>query len=93
MPTATTVTEQIMKLAEQAGLRPIWRGRYGGIREILLNAPGEAGVFGVIEVGARSGKVLRATLHYGNGGRTQKLTGAVEVRAVLKELAEEATDD
>lgn len=88
--TSTTVTDQIFKLAEQAGLRPSWSEPYGNTREILLDGEGVNAPFGTIHVGLRSGKVLRATIIYGNGGRTRKYEGAVAVRAALRAIAEEA---
>jgi hypothetical protein len=84
--TATTVTEQVFKLAEQAGLHPTWSDPYRSTRTINLMGEGAQSPFGTIWVGANSGRILRASITYGNGGATRKYTGAVEVRAALKEL-------
>jgi hypothetical protein len=84
---ATTVTDQIVALAEKAGLRPAWQPAYRGVTTIALNGEGPSGVFGSIHVGSRSGRVLRAELVHGNGGPTRTYTGAVEVRAALKTLS------
>lgn len=86
--TTTTVTDQIVKLAEQAGLRPHWGETYRGVRELLLNGEGVRSPFGTVRVGARSGRVLRAQIVYGNGGPVRNYAGARQVRAALKSLAD-----
>lgn len=85
--TTTIVTDQIVKLAEQAGLRPTWQDAYRGSRALHLNGEGQASPFGVIVVGANSGRVLRAEITYGNGGTVRRYRGARQVQAALKAIA------
>ena len=86
LPVTTAVTDQVFKLAEQAGLRPQWREPYRSTRDISLSGEGVTAPFGTIKVGAASGKVLRAEITFGNGGKTRKFQGAVAVRAALRDL-------
>jgi hypothetical protein len=85
----TTVTDQIVKLAEQAGLNPYWRGPYKSCNELVLMGSGDRAPMGAVYVGVNSGKVLRASITYGNDGPTRKFTGAREVQAALRELVRE----
>lgn len=88
MTTTTTVTDQIFKLAEQAGLNPYWRGPYKSCNELILMGSDARSPMGVVYVGVNSGKVLRAEITYGNDGPTKKYTGAREVQTALRELAQ-----
>ena len=86
---ATTVTAQIIDLADRAGLRPRI-DRYGvrhGIYRVMINAPGRDGLFGAIYVGAKTGRILRANLTHGNAGQEKRYNGVAEVRAVIKSWA------
>lgn len=85
--TTTTVTDQIFRLAEKAGLRPKWCDPYRNVRAIALNGEGVNAPFGTVQVGVNSGKVLRAEITYGNSGPTKHYSGAREVQAALKALA------
>jgi hypothetical protein len=85
--TPTSVTVQILKLATEAGLNPTVRKPYRGVIEVHLNGPTCDSAFGVIRIGTRSGRVLRAILRHGNDGDAQQYGGAVAVRAALRALA------
>lgn len=82
----TTATNQIVALAEKAKLHPTWQPAYRGVTTITLNGEGAGGVFGVIQVGARSGRILRGELIYGTDGPRRRYVGAVAVRTALKAL-------
>lgn len=58
-------TRRAMTLVERYGFRVT--ERTGGRADVyVIDQPGEDGVFGSIEVGPRSGRVLRAHLYNGN---------------------------
>lgn len=84
--TPTAVTTQIIELATRKGLRPQVREPYRNIVEVTLDAGGEFGTFGLIEVGARTGRVLRSRIRLGNNGIRRSAEGAVAVRRMLRSL-------
>jgi hypothetical protein len=86
-PKATSYTRGIYHLAEAAGLRPQWRRAYRGVCTLALNGEGTDTVFGAVQVGARSGRVLRGQFIHGNGGPVENASGAVAVRRALAAVA------
>ncbi|MEU6756050.1 hypothetical protein [Streptomyces sp. NPDC046685] len=82
----TPYTVGIIRLAESKGLRPQWGDPRGNARRIVLNAVGPHGAFGSIQVGRTSGKVLRAEIIPGNGGKPIQAKGTNAVRAALQAL-------
>ncbi|WP_030237816.1 hypothetical protein [Streptomyces sp. NRRL S-350] len=87
---ATPVTRRIIALAEEAGLNPEERPAFGNSYRVVVDAKdGMDSPIGHIEIGRRSGRVLRATVMIGLGGpEPQRMTldGAVAVRAWLQGL-------
>ncbi len=79
----TRVTAQVVALAARLGLDPQVRDAYRGAVEVHINGHGADSPFGMITVGARSGRILRASIRYGNNGANRTYTGAVEVRQAL----------
>ncbi|MFG2298424.1 hypothetical protein [Streptomyces sp. NPDC048603] len=77
-------TRSVVALATERGLLPVWRP---SIRRhhVTLAAPGPEGGWGWMEVGARSGKILRATVH--PHGRSASGIRAVGPRAVRQLVA------
>lgn len=84
---ATRVTRQVIRLAIKGGLNPeldpsgVRRGSYrifvdsGGRRDCL---------FGAIDAGGRSGRILRAHLTHGHWGQGRWYGSVAEIRTVLK---------
>ena len=84
-----TGLDTVSRLAVRAGLCPAMRIKpYRGAREMFLNGPGREGAFGAVEVGARTGRVLRAVVTVGWDGPTVRATGYLQVRALLRRLAD-----
>ncbi|MFI8459065.1 hypothetical protein [Kitasatospora sp. NPDC085464] len=87
---ATTVTRQIITLAEEAGLHPQERPAFGNSYRVVVDAKeGMGSPIGHIEIGRRSGRVLRAAIVIGLGGPEPQrvtLSGAAAVRAWLQGL-------
>ncbi|PNG16078.1 hypothetical protein, partial [Streptomyces cahuitamycinicus] len=79
----TAYTVGIIRLAEKEGLRPSEGGTHRGVRRIALNAGGKHGTFGTLQIGKRSGKVLRIELIHGNGGIERRAQGPSNVRLLL----------
>jgi hypothetical protein len=96
-PTApvTRTVEVVTRHAMAAGLRPYTSLRNGGPGRpvyrgqlmLVVNGSGHDSVFGAIFIGARSGKVLRSTLRFGNDGPTRRYVGPRDVLAALRSLA------
>jgi hypothetical protein len=84
---ATTVTRQLIKLAEAGGLHPRIGGTGHGAVQIVLDGHGRDALFGAIYVGTRTGRVLRAYLTHGNHGIERKHVKVAEIRTVLKSWA------
>ncbi|WP_331762507.1 hypothetical protein OG612_45600 (plasmid) [Streptomyces sp. NBC_01527] len=82
----TAYTVGILRLAHTKGLRPQWGEPRGNARRIVLNAPTQEGAFGSIQIGKRSGKVLRAEIIHGNAGQPRQCSGTNAVRAALAAL-------
>ncbi|MGA5127791.1 hypothetical protein ACPCAG_31375 [Streptomyces pseudogriseolus] len=79
----TPYTVGVIRLAEREGLRATDAGTHRGVRRIALNAGGKHGTFGTLQIGARSGKVLRVELIHGNDGTPRRAQGAMNVRLLL----------
>ncbi|CAM5237890.1 hypothetical protein [Streptomyces griseomycini] len=79
----TPYTVSTLQLAEKEGFRLTDGGTYRGVRRIHLNAGGKHGTFGTIQIGKRSGKVLRAEVVQGNNGTPRRAQGASNVRLLL----------
>ncbi|MXM66101.1 hypothetical protein GR925_22280 [Streptomyces sp. HUCO-GS316] len=80
------MTEQIVKHAARAGLNPhVSFPPYLGVYEILLDAKqGPDSPFGLIRVGARSGKVLSASLYPRNFATPCRARGALAVHRLIR---------
>ncbi|MFC9280905.1 hypothetical protein [Streptomyces collinus] len=79
----TAYTVGVIRLAEKEGLRPADGGTHRGVRRITLNAGGKHGTFGTLQIGARSGKVLRLELVHGNDGTPRRAAGPMNARLLL----------
>ena len=87
---ASRVTRQVIDLAAKAGLNPdpdpcgVRRGSY----RIFLDSGGRRDcLFGGIDVGARTGRILRAYLTHGSWGEEQRYDRVADIRTVLKSWA------
>jgi len=87
---ATRVTRQIINLAAEAGLKPyldpsgVRRGSY----RIMVDSGGRRDcLFGGIDVGARTGRVLHAHLTHGSWGQERRYDSVAVIRAVLQSWA------
>jgi len=65
-PAPSTSAQRLINLAAKLGLQPVLQDVYRGKYRIALNGTGEFAGFGVIEVGAKSGRVLWGTIYRGN---------------------------
>jgi hypothetical protein len=85
----TAYTVGILRRAHAAGLRPVWGQPRGNARRIVLNGPGPHSAFGSLTIGAKTGKVLRAEIVYGNDpdARVVVAAGANAVRDVIGGLS------
>ncbi|MFF4531700.1 hypothetical protein ACFY1P_20810 [Streptomyces sp. NPDC001407] len=83
----TAYTRRIADLAESKGLHIIWRsGSSGGCwHRLVLRPHGPHGVRGDMDIGVRSGKVLRAQLLYPDGSSV-RWEGAGAVREGLANM-------
>lgn len=81
--TPTAYTKGILRQAEHVGMTPTWQPARQGITRVSLSAPGPHNVFGTIQIGARSGRVLRAELIYQNGRRKRTFANATALRQYL----------
>ncbi len=87
---ATQVTRQIINLASEAGLNPcldpsgVRRGSY----RIMVDSGGRRDcLFGGIDVGARTGRILRAHLTHGSWGQERRYNHVAEIRTVITSWA------
>jgi hypothetical protein len=62
----TPAAQRLVALAEELGLRPEVRAPRCGVVQVALNGRTERGGFGDIQIGARTGRVLRMRLWVGN---------------------------
>lgn len=86
-----TVTERITRDAIAAGLRPHTGVQVvRGARELIVNGEGRDATFGVVRIGARTGRVLCAYLTHGNSAREFRVDGSVEVARIFRVMAEQA---
>ncbi|MGH3190388.1 MAG: hypothetical protein ACRDOL_24595 [Streptosporangiaceae bacterium] len=83
---ATRITRQIIDLAFEAGLNPILDPagvRHGSYR-IMIDSGGRRDcLFGGIDVGARTGRILRAHLTHGSWGEERRYDSVAEIRTIL----------
>lgn len=85
--TATTVTRQLIALADAGGLHPHVYGARNRLVEIALDGHGADGLFGVLYVSAKNGNTVRAHLTHGNHGEGRCYGKVAEIRTVLKSWA------
>lgn len=83
----TAPTVGVIRLAHAQGLRPAWGAPRGNVRRIVLNFPSSHGPFGSIQIGRKSGRVLRAEIVPGNGRAAIHPHGTNAVRELLRRLA------
>jgi hypothetical protein len=91
----TRTVDLVTRYAMRAGLAPHTsltsggpgRPTYRGTLVMILNGRGESSPLGTVTIGARTGRVLRATLSYGNNGPTWTYAGGMQVLAALRALA------
>lgn len=85
--TTTRAVRQLVALMEQEGLAPTYGPEgptpYRGSVRICFDEGGNNGRFGVILIGARSGKVVRGEIHHGNTARPRLVNGYEKVRQTL----------
>ncbi len=87
---ATQVTRQIINLAFEAGLNPYLdpSGVRQGSYRIMVDSGGRRDcLFGGIDVGARTGRILHAHLTHGSWGEERRYDRVAEIRAFLKSWA------
>jgi hypothetical protein len=65
-PAASTTVQRVINRAARAGLNPTITDASRGVVAVHLDAPGADAGFGVIRYGARSGRILTATIYNGN---------------------------
>ncbi len=88
----TATVEQITAAAMTAGLAPhTYLRSPRSVREVTLNSRTTDGAFGTVVIGARTGRVLRADLTYGNTGPTVHFRGGRAVLRALRVLAAQHT--
>ncbi len=83
--TTTSATRNVIALLGKAGLNPHFgpdgSKPFKGAVQLMFDEGGVNGLYGVLYVGARSGKILRASLYSGNGDRHgQRHVGYLSVR-------------
>lgn len=79
-------TRSVVTLAIERGYLPVWRPSTRR-HHVTLAAPDPDGAWGWIEVGARSGKILRAAVHpHGRGAPGSRAAGAHAVRQLVAHL-------
>ncbi|WP_331735377.1 hypothetical protein OG590_40335 (plasmid) [Streptomyces goshikiensis] len=79
-------TRSVVALATERGLLPVWRPSTRR-HHVTLAAPGPEGGWGWMEVGARSGKILRATVHpHGRSAPGIRAAGPRAVRQLVARL-------
>ncbi|MEV7581586.1 hypothetical protein [Streptomyces erythrochromogenes] len=79
----TAYARAVVALATEHGLLPVWRPSTRRHR-VTLAAPSPDGAWGWMEVGARSGKILRATIHpHGRGGPGVQAAGPRGARQLV----------
>ncbi|MFJ1936578.1 hypothetical protein ACIOGZ_28450 [Kitasatospora sp. NPDC088160] len=85
---STEVTRRIIAMAEEAGLHPEVRPAFGNSYRVVLDAKaGMDSPIGYIEIGRRSGRVLRATVTVGlssSAPQRVELDGVAAVRRWLQ---------
>jgi hypothetical protein len=86
--TVTATVERIAAAATTAGLKPHTRAQaYRGVVEMLFDDEcGPDGTFGHVEIGARSGRVLRGFIRFGNDGEHIEFTDGRHAARVLRAL-------
>lgn len=91
----TQTVEVATRYAMDAGMRPRTNLRsggpgrpiYRGSLQLVVDAPGRNSAFGAVYIGARSGRIVRGCITFGNNGPTRHYTGARAVLAALRALA------
>lgn len=74
-------------LAPHTQLNRDHRPVHAGTVTVIVNGRGTDSPFGSITIGAKSGRVLAATLTYGNTGPSQRMRGGRRVLAEFRALA------
>jgi hypothetical protein len=89
MPAPRTSVQKVITRAAQLGLEPcIGADSYRGAYRVILNGRGGTWTgFGAIFIGASSGRILRASLTFGNDGQTVRYTGHRGAQAMLRAYA------
>ena len=87
---ATRATRQIIDLAHKAGLNPYLDPsgvRHGAYRVMVDSGGRRDCLFGGIDIGARTGRILHAYLTHGSWGEEQRYDRVAEIRTVIKSWA------
>jgi hypothetical protein len=86
---ATQVTRQVIALAFEAGLNPELdpQVRHGAHRVLLDSRSGDDCLFGGIDIGARTGSILRAYLTRSRWGEERRYEHVAEIRDAVKAWA------
>lgn len=84
----TPALKTVIELLEKAGLKPTFGHPYrGGITlSFGVNVGGVDGTFGGLDIGVVSGKLLSATVKYGNSGPSEQFTSYTLLIAELRAL-------
>jgi hypothetical protein len=76
----------ILDRAEQLGLRPkLDPTAYRGSWRVTFSGTGEWSGFGGLYIGARTGRILRASLTFGNDGPTRRYKGHYGAHTLLRD--------
>ena len=78
---------RLISRAAELGLEPAVQVSYRGSHAVILDGRGPWAGFGALYIGARSGKVLRAVLTWGNTGPTTRHVGYRSVAVMLQDYA------
>lgn len=83
---ATQVTRQVIALAFEAGLHPELapQPRHGAHQILLDSRSGDDCLYGGIDIGARTGSILRACLTRGRWGEERRYKHVAEIRDAIK---------
>ena len=86
-PAPSTLVQRLINDAAQLDLNPTIGDIYRGSVRVMLNGTGEWSGFGALIVGARSGKLIRASLTFGTDGGTLRAETMSDARRLFNAYA------
>ncbi|MFE6461485.1 hypothetical protein ACFVP0_28995 [Streptomyces cinereoruber] len=87
-PDVSAYTRSVVALVTERGFLPVWRSS-ARRHHVTLTAPGPDGAWGWMEVGARSGRILRAVVYpHGRGAPGIGAAGPRAVRQLVARLSD-----